>query len=52
MGGVKVTISRIKGLVAMGLSAAAMFVAATSSSMCISCHFEEVKMPKSLYKRD
>ena len=45
-------IFKIKNFLALSLSAVAMFVAATSSTMCHWTHFEEVKMPKSLYKID
>ena len=45
-------IFKIKNLLALSLSAVAMFVAATSSTMCMSSNFEEAKMPKSLYKVD
>ena len=45
-------ITRIKSFLALSLSAIAMFVAATASTMCGFSHFEEPKMPKSLYKVD
>lgn len=45
-------IIKIKNFLALSLSAVAMFVAATSSTMCVSNVFEEAKMPKSLYKVD
>lgn len=45
-------IIKIKSLLALSLCAAAMFVASTASTMCGMSHFEEPKMPKSLYKVD
>jgi hypothetical protein len=45
-------IQKIKTFLALGISAAAMFVAATSSTMCYGRYYEEVKMPESLYKID
>lgn len=45
-------INKIKNLVAVSLAAVSMFLAATSSSMCIAYGFEDIKMPKSLYKVD
>jgi len=44
-------ITKIKSFLALSLSAVAMLVATTSSTMC-SWFFEEPKMPKSLYKVD
>lgn len=43
--------NRFKNFLALSLSAIAMMVAAASSTMCC-FHFEEPKMPKSLYKVD
>jgi cyclic lactone autoinducer peptide len=43
--------NKLKNFLAVSLSAIAMMVAATSSTMCC-FHFEEPKMPKSLYKVD
>lgn len=43
---------RIKRFMALGISALAMFLATTSSSMCRWIAFEEVEMPKSLIKTD
>ncbi len=39
-----------KTTIALVISAVAMFIANISSSMCIFYWFEEVEMPKSLYK--
>ncbi|BCZ47859.1 hypothetical protein psyc5s11_39260 [Clostridium gelidum] len=44
-------ITRIKSFLALSLSAVAMLVATTASTMCGSL-CEEPKMPKSLYKVD
>ncbi|OOM79579.1 hypothetical protein CLPUN_15270 [Clostridium puniceum] len=44
-------ITKIKSFLALSLSAVAMLVASVSSTMCCT-HFEEPKMPKSLYKVD
>lgn len=43
---------KYKNSLALMLSAIAMLVASTSSSMCRTARFEEPKMPESLYKRD
>ncbi|WP_160692146.1 cyclic lactone autoinducer peptide [Clostridium sp. C2-6-12] len=43
--------NKLKNFLALSLSAIAMVVAATSSTMCC-VYFEEPKMPKSLYKVD
>lgn len=45
-------ITKLKSAMALVISAVAMFVAATSSTMCVCGHFEDVKMPKSLFKVD
>lgn len=45
-------LSNFKSSLALMLSAAAMLVASTASTMCASTRFEEPKMPESLYKRD
>lgn len=45
-------LTKIKSGIAIGLSVLAMFIASTSSTMCWAGMFEEVKMPKSLYKID
>jgi len=45
-------ITKIKSFLALFLSAIAMYIATTSSTMCRSGIFEEAKMPKSLYKVD
>ncbi len=41
---------RWKRIIALLVSAVAMFIANTSSSMCVAWWFDEVNMPKSLYK--
>lgn len=41
---------RVKKFIALLISAIAMFVANMSSSLCFFGLFEEVEMPKSLYK--
>lgn len=45
-------LTKIKTNIALGLSAAAMFVATTASTMCLWKFFDEVDMPESLYKVD
>lgn len=45
-------IQKVKNFLALNMAAAAMFIAATSSTMCHGKWFEEPKMPKSLYKVD
>lgn len=41
---------KLKRVIALLVSAVAMFIANMSSSMCMFYWFEEVEMPKSLYK--
>lgn len=45
-------IDKIKNLLAIGLASGAMSIAATCSTMCVWWHLEEVRMPKSLYKKE
>lgn len=45
-------LSKFKSSLALMLSAAAMVVASTASTLCAGARFEEPKMPESLYKRD
>lgn len=51
IGGFNMKITKIKSFLALSLSAVAMLIATTSSTMC-SYFCEEPKMPKSLYKVD
>ena len=47
-------ITKIKNFIALGIAAGAMYVASTSSTMCIFLggFLEEPKMPKSFYNGD
>lgn len=43
-------IFKIKKILALLISAVAMLIANTSSSLCVAWWFEEVSMPERLYK--
>ena len=43
---------KIKNILALNIAAVAMYIAATSSTMCHGWYYEEPKMPESLYKVD
>lgn len=43
--------SKLKRIVALLVSAVAMFIANMSSSMCVFLWFEEAEMPRTLYKK-